>query len=204
IDGVGKTVRIDAEAVVDFLGNALSGGAVPVCQLEAKARAAGLLGDKQQIQHAKKFISAKKSLGIKSTRNGFGAGGKWAWFLPPEHRSPGAEPAIAGAESYDVPFAAVEPKHTALELEGHGIPLHWLEGVARLDCQRPPSDVPQHRWRQFVDDCKNFLTTYRDLARRAATLGWDLCDFFGCAPTRPFDHLGTAGLLSTLTDAKLV
>ena len=57
-------------------------------KLEAKARAAGLLGDKQQIQHAKTFISAKKSLGIKSTRNGFGAGGKWAWFLPPEHRLP--------------------------------------------------------------------------------------------------------------------
>jgi hypothetical protein len=33
-----------------------------------------------------------------------------------------------------------------------------IPSVARLDFGRPPDDVPQHRWRQFVDDCKNFLS----------------------------------------------
>src|SRR5262249_940968 len=34
-----------------------------------------------QIQHAKAFKKAKKSLGIRSIRDGFGNKGKWAWVL---------------------------------------------------------------------------------------------------------------------------
>jgi hypothetical protein len=37
----------------------------------------------------------------------------------------------------------------------------------------PPNDVPRHRWRQFVDDCKSFLTSPENLPVRAARLGWD-------------------------------
>jgi hypothetical protein len=71
-----------AAAVTDFLQRALVGGAVDVTQLEAMARAARLLGNRQQIQHAKAFKKAKSSLGIRSIREGFGSMGKWAWLLP--------------------------------------------------------------------------------------------------------------------------
>jgi hypothetical protein len=40
--------------------------------------------------------------------------------------------------------------------------------VASLDDRDPPSDVPRHRWRLFVDDCKRFVAS--DLAVRAAQL----------------------------------
>jgi hypothetical protein len=51
-------------AITDFLHHALAGGsALTVGELEAKARAAGLLSEPQQIQHAKMFKKAKKALG---------------------------------------------------------------------------------------------------------------------------------------------
>lgn len=48
-------------SVADFLRRSLAAGAaLAVPELEVKARAAGLLGENQQIQHAKTFIKAKK------------------------------------------------------------------------------------------------------------------------------------------------
>jgi len=52
-----------------------------VTQLEVMARAVRLLGERQRIAHAKVFKRAKKFLGIKSVRNGFGDGGEWLWRL---------------------------------------------------------------------------------------------------------------------------
>src|ERR1700730_16382292 len=75
--------------VTEFLGDALALGALGVPELEAKARAAGLLGEGQQISHARVFKRAKRSLGIKSLRAGFGARSQWLWQLPaPERRVP--------------------------------------------------------------------------------------------------------------------
>jgi hypothetical protein len=76
--------------IVDFLQRSLVGGAVGVPELEVKAREAALLGERQQIQRAKAFKKAKKALGIRSIRKGFGSGGKWVWLMPP----PAAETAI--------------------------------------------------------------------------------------------------------------
>jgi len=53
-----------------------------------------------------------------------------------------------------------------------------------LGPDRPPPDVPRHRWRQFVNDCHNFLNHSEGLAERAARLGWDEIGLFGCAPRR--------------------
>src|ERR1700733_1561245 len=75
------TNRLHAVIVIEFLRNVLAGGALGVPQLEATARAAGLLGEGQRITHAKVFKQAKKSLGIRSVRDGFGSGGAWAWVL---------------------------------------------------------------------------------------------------------------------------
>ena len=43
------------EAAADFLRHALASGALDTSELEAEARAAGLLGERQKIQHAKAF-----------------------------------------------------------------------------------------------------------------------------------------------------
>ena len=69
------------------------------------------------------------------------------------------------------------------------------KGVACLDPDRPPPDVPRHRWRQFVDDCKRFLNSPENWAEHAARLGWDAMALFGCAPRRPLDFAGSGGLM---------
>jgi hypothetical protein len=44
------------------------------------------------------------------------------------------------------------------------------------------------------DDCNNFLNPSENWADRAARLGWDAMALFGCAPKRPLDYSGSAGL----------
>jgi hypothetical protein len=68
--------------VTQFLRDALAEDALGVPKLEVMARAAGLLGERQSITHIKVFKRAKKSLGIRSLRAGFGARSQWRWQLP--------------------------------------------------------------------------------------------------------------------------
>ena len=84
------------------------------------------------------------------------------------------------------------------------VPIEWSRGVARLDPHRPPDDVPRHRWRQFVDDCERFLTASEKWPERAYRLGWDTVALFGCAPKRPLDYSGCAGLLWAINGGRLI
>ena len=178
--------RGPSEAIVTkFLRDALAVDAVGVPELDEKARAKGLLGERQSITTAKVFKRAKKSLGIRSRRTGFGARSQWLWQLPRQ-----SDPAPIKTEA-------------AQERRGP-IPIDWVQGVAYLDPDRPPNDVPRHRWRQFVDDCKNFLSSSENWADRAARLGWDAMALFGCAPKRPLDYLGSAGLLWAINGGRLL
>jgi hypothetical protein len=68
-------------AVTEFLRDALAIEALGVPKLDAMARPAGLLGEGQDITGAK-LRSAKCSMGIRSIRDDFGVGGRWAWELP--------------------------------------------------------------------------------------------------------------------------
>jgi len=95
-------------------------GVLGVPNLETMARAAGLLGEDQRVTHSKAFKTAKKSLGIRSVRNGFGSAGAWHWLLEKQ-----PAPLIAEPSSVTAP----------------PIPTSWLEGVARL--HRPPTDIPR-------------------------------------------------------------
>jgi hypothetical protein len=75
--------RGPSEAIVTkFLRDALAVDAVGVPELDEKARAKGLLGERQSITTARGFKRAKKSLGIRSLRAGFGARSQWWWQLP--------------------------------------------------------------------------------------------------------------------------
>ena len=147
--------------VTEFLRDALAGDDVGVPTLEDMARTAGLLGERQSITHSKVFKRAKKSLGIRSQRTGFGVRSQWFWQLPPRS---------------EVPIKT--EVETSRERR---VPSEWVEGVARLDPDRPPNDVPRHRWRQFVDDCKRFLSSSENWAERADQLRWDAMALFGCA-----------------------
>ena len=116
-------------SVADFLHRALVAGAIDVTQLEAMARAAGLLGKRQQIQHAKAFKKAKRSLGIRSIREGFGSTGKWAWLLPPKPVKPANKEADRTRDA-----TTREQAHSVIvnlnglpaELLSGRIPPHWI------------------------------------------------------------------------------
>jgi hypothetical protein len=126
----------DAAPVTDFLQRALVGGALDVVQLEAMARPAGLLGKGQQIQHAKAFKKAKKSLGIQSIRNGFGSKGKWAWLLPAKPVKPPKTDADCTKDANtreQVRSVIVNLSGLPAEVLSGRIPPHWVDGIARLE-----------------------------------------------------------------------
>jgi hypothetical protein len=177
--------------VAEFLGKVLAVGPLSVPKLEEMARAAGHLGERQPISQSKAFRAAKKSLGIRSVRDGFGAG-KWLWQLPGA-RPPTANPAGKPADGSE---QEAPPKHR--------VPSEWVEGVGRLEYRSPPHDVPMHRWRLFLGDCNSFLTSEENWAGRAAELGWNALSLFGCSPNRPLMHRDTAGLLWIVSGGRLV
>jgi hypothetical protein len=194
-------------AVTDFLRDSLANGALAVADLEAMSRAAGLLSQRQQIQHAKAFKKAKKSLGIRSIRNGFGSGGKWAWLMPPR----GAQIEIGAIgnsdldtkQQHSVRDGEVSGKRSAAS-ESRWIVQQWIEGVQHLDYVRSPTAVLLIRWQLFLGDCHSFLSSSENWAERAAALGWNALALFGCHRSRPLEHLGSAGLLWAINGGKLV
>jgi hypothetical protein len=185
-----RTQNMTIDPTADFLRTTLAEGPLRVPELEAKARAAGLLRERQRVTHAKLFKRAKKSLGVRSVRRGFGASGEWSWQLDrslAKTNEAGGDHRIARSEAVD-----------------RRISLDWSDGVAALDDGPPPSGVPRHRWQLFLADCYAFLTAPANWAERAASLGWNALDLFGCHRTRPLDHLGSAGLLWAIEGDTLV
>ena len=184
----------------EFLRDVLAGGPLGVPKLEAMARTAGLLGEGQRITHAKVFKKAKKSLGIRSVRNGFGDAGEWLWRLERRPASPVSKP-VSIEDTY---AEALDPEEVPADVRARRIPSSWIDGVARLDHHRPHTDIPPHRWRQFLSDCNKFLTAGENWAGRAAELGWNAATLFGCRRARPLDHPGGAGLLWAIQGGRLV
>jgi putative DNA primase/helicase len=71
--------------VADFLREVLKDGPVPVAEIEASARSAGLLGATQRVNQYKPFRNAKEKLGIEAyqpqgEQSGTGSPG-WVWSL---------------------------------------------------------------------------------------------------------------------------
>ena len=208
--------------VLAFLKGVLAGGAVAVAQLEARARSAGLLGERQKITDAKTFKAAKKRLTIISRRNGFGRGGEWFWTLPAQPLAEVTETAADPAANAAAP-ALYDTKHSRLERPApvdtrmqsrptimpvgtpprRRMPRGWEMGVERLHQRRQHAGVPHHRWHLFRDDCAKFLDPRAGWAERAAELGWDAQALFGCDRDRPLDH-PSAGLLWRLAGGTLL
>jgi hypothetical protein len=199
---------------VMFLQQMLAGGRVPVAELELKARTAGLLGAQQCLTDAKVFKRAKKSLGIRSMRSGYGRDGEWMWEMPTTLNA-AFEPAPVPVQA-PLPKVIYAEEHSRPEQGGHAgehdvghrtdgpmVPAEWTTGIARLDFARAPRDVPAHVWRQFVTDAHTFLSSSENWATRAAAIGWDALSLFGCSPSRPLDRRGTIGLLWNVGGGRL-
>ena len=162
----GNFARLAGLADKKLLTQALAGGEKTVLALQEKARAAGLLGERQTITDSKSFRSAKAALDVRSHRIGFGRGAIWFWVLP----APPA-PEVATPVAFPVDVYAVAPSDRAPETSPcyaenmcgrpHGVPLDWAQGVAILQLRPRPLGIPGHRWRLFVDDSKRFVSAAR-------------------------------------------
>jgi hypothetical protein len=154
------------------------------------------------------FKRAKKFLGIRSVRSGFGDGGEWLWRLERRPASPVSQPLVqplARSVSIEDTYAeGLDPEEVPADVRARRIPSSWIDGVARLDHHPPFTDIPPHRWRQFLSDCNNFLTAGENWAARAAELGWNAATLFGCRRARPLAHPGGAGLLWAINGGRLV
>jgi putative DNA primase/helicase len=77
----GGESRSGKDEAADFLRSVLSNGPVAVADIEAEARAAGLLGKESPIGQNKTFRDARKELGVVSSRDGFGPGARYVLSL---------------------------------------------------------------------------------------------------------------------------
>jgi putative DNA primase/helicase len=78
----GGESRSGKDEAADFLRSVLSAGPMAVADIEAEARAAGLLGKESPIGQNKTFRDARKELGVVSSRDGFGPGARYVLSLP--------------------------------------------------------------------------------------------------------------------------
>jgi hypothetical protein len=100
------------------------------------------------------------------------------------------------------PLSEAEQERAAIIEYDGGIPQAWSEGLAWLDPDRPPADVPLRRWQRFVEDVGRFLDN--PFCAVAIKLGWGPFDLFGCDGDRPHARIDQAGLLWLLHGGELV
>jgi hypothetical protein len=80
--GAGDDMPTMAEEAEKLLRETLRKGRVVVQDIEAEARAAGMLGASKEIRASKPFRMACERLGVSHEREGFGPGAKYYWRLP--------------------------------------------------------------------------------------------------------------------------
>lgn len=78
----------------------------------------------------------------------------------------------------------------------------WLTEIDRLDRATPPGDVPLAAWQRFLDSARAFADA--GWLDRAAELGWDAYQLFGCDRTRPYARLDHCGLVWLIGGGRVV
>jgi hypothetical protein len=199
----GTSRDLRASRIDGFLREALAGREMSVAALQERARAAGLVDKHQSITDLKPFRSAKRSMGIRSLRVGFGPGAVWFWVLPAPPAPEVTAPVTLQVDVYEVNPSDHAPEIPPCYAENpHGVPPDWAHGVAILQLRPRPSGIPGHRWRLFIEDCRRFVAS--PWARRAAELGWTADGLFGSQYAPPPEHIGTAGLVWNLAGGQIV
>ncbi len=72
------------------------------------------------------------------------------------------------------------------------LPREWADGFARLCTIPRPAAVTPERWTQVINDAGKFCDRW---AAKAAALGWQTLDVFGCHHAKPDARLDAAGLV---------
>jgi hypothetical protein len=118
--------------------------------LDGKARAAGLLGERQRITDAKAFKRTKKRLGVRSIRDGFGRSGLWLWQLPARTKVT-SEPAVE---------LTLKPAPEVAYVEDHSRPEQRDDGADHETDARKEGILGA---RQHITDAKAFKRAKKKL-----------------------------------------
>ena len=73
------------------------------------------------------------------------------------------------------------------------VPQGWLEGVSRLRGMTSPETVAPDSWAAFLGSCESFMAS--PWPGKAASMGWDAYDLFGCHNLKPVARVDRMGLL---------
>jgi hypothetical protein len=79
----------------------------------------------------------------------------------------------------------------AIAIEMGGVPEAYAKAFAAIQAY-PPANVPQERWRQFINDAGIFLDRW---GQEAARHCWRSDELFGLHPTAPMARYDRMGLL---------
>lgn len=120
---------------------------------------------------------------------------------PPDAQSGQVDRLSPTFQDQETADEAFDERAAIIENDGR-IPHEWAEGYSRLNPNRPPADVQARRWQQFVDDAGRFLDG--GFAERAAALGWESFDLFGCDRDRPLARLDQQGLCWLIAGNRLL
>jgi hypothetical protein len=190
----GTSRDLRASQIETFLKVAFAGGEKAVVALQEKARAAGLLGERQTITDSKSFRSAKAVLRVRSHRVGFGRGAIWFWVLP---ALPASEPTTRVTLPVDVyEFAPSDraPETSPCYAQSmcgrlHGALLEWTRAVEILQLRPRPSGIPGHRWALFMDDSSGSMAPR---GRSAPPNSAGILPNYSAANTRPLTNTSEA------------
>jgi len=118
-----------------------------------------------------------------------------------ERRSPPTTaPSVADYPSGSPPKNRA--RHTLVVEHEDNDPRACADGVARLDPEKTPGDVPLAQWRRFIEDARRFFDG--PFCAVAVALGWGALDLFGCNRVRPHARIDQLGLLWLLNGRRLV
>jgi len=95
----------------------------------------------------------------------------------------------------------IEERGAAITEQDGRIPRAWVEGLARLDSNRPPARIPLRQWRTVIKAIGVFLDRW---AAEAIVLGWEPADILGADADRPEVTWLNAGPLWSGNNARVV
>ena len=82
-----------------------------------------------------------------------------------------------------------------------GVPQEWREGVSRLRGMSIPKIVTIDSWAAFLASCHAF--TAGPWPGKAASMGWNAYDLFGCHRHKPVERVDRMGLLWLLRGGRV-
>jgi len=89
----------------------------------------------------------------------------------------------------------------ALAIASPGVPQDWLDGVSRLWGMSTPKPVVPDSWSAFLASCDAFMAS--PWPGKAASMGWDAYDLFGCHNLKPVERVDRMGLLWLLRGGRI-